>query len=183
LGNNFDKLSMRILIVGLNHQIQPRQITSGSVDGSAEAFEKDQKEHFGQLLRDLIRGRRVQFVGEETRHDQESIAQRACELERCQYANVELTPVDRQRRRIPPDYTNPRRPYTPQQRAEWNREREEYMTELTIAGAGGSERVLLLCGREHSTALAELFRQRGHEVETKDLIQEAWYIEDWFGRM
>jgi hypothetical protein len=95
---------MRFLIVGVNHQIQPARIMSMSTDGSLEAFARDQKEGFGQLLREDIRSRGVQFVGEEARYGEESIAQRVCQQEKCGYANVDMTPEERERRNIPPGY-------------------------------------------------------------------------------
>src|SRR5262245_21368422 len=44
-----------------------------SLDGSFQAFERDQKERFGQLLREQIRTRGIQFVGEEARHGEDTI--------------------------------------------------------------------------------------------------------------
>jgi hypothetical protein len=57
------------LAIAVNHQIQPVQINSMSGDGSLEASERSQKEKFGELLREHIRKRGVQFVGEEARHE------------------------------------------------------------------------------------------------------------------
>ena len=94
---------MRILIIAVNHQIQPAQIKSMSTNGSLEAFERDQKEKFGELLREQIRGRGVQFVGEEARHGEESVAQRVCQQAGLRpVTNIELNPEPRQGNKIPP---------------------------------------------------------------------------------
>jgi hypothetical protein len=50
---------MDVLILGINHQIQPAHIRNMSTDGSAEAFELAQKEAFAQLLYDLIQEREI----------------------------------------------------------------------------------------------------------------------------
>src|SRR5216684_3714682 len=84
--------SLRVLIVAINHQIQPAQIMSASTNGSLEAFEKGQKENFAEFLRGHIRTHGVQFVGEETRYGAESIAQRVCGQEGCRHANIDMTP-------------------------------------------------------------------------------------------
>ncbi len=75
-----------------------------SMDGSLEAFERGQKEAFGELIRGQIRERGVQFVGEEARHGQETVAQRVCGAEHCLHANIEMEPEERQRRQIPLNY-------------------------------------------------------------------------------
>lgn len=45
---------MRVLIFGLNHQIQWSKIWSYSSSGELERFERDQKEHFRELLRNKM---------------------------------------------------------------------------------------------------------------------------------
>src|SRR5713101_6942938 len=92
---------MHVLIVAVNHQIQPAQIMSASTDGSLEAFERDQKERFGALIREHIQNRSVQFVGEETRYGTESIAERVCVQESRRYANIDMPPQERVQRNIP----------------------------------------------------------------------------------
>jgi hypothetical protein len=99
------EIRVRILIIAVNHQIQPAQIKSMSTNGSLEAFERDQKEKFGELLREQIRGRGVQFVGEEARHGEESVAQRVCQQAGLRpVTNIDMTPAQRQVHNIPPGY-------------------------------------------------------------------------------
>jgi phosphoribosylformylglycinamidine (FGAM) synthase-like amidotransferase family enzyme len=169
---------MKVLIVGVNHQIQPTRILGMSPDGSVEAFERAQKEAFGAWVRKTIQDRGVTFIGEEAEHGAESIAGRVANQEGRQWANIEMSPQMRQERQIPPDYKdNPK--YSDEQRAAWNSERERYMVEQAMAHSPRAQSALILCGGAHTGALAKLFRDNGHDVETYDIIHEPWYVEDW----
>ena len=56
---------MHALIVAVNHEIQPVGSTRAQIKVTEPDFERCQKEKFKQMLRELIRTRRVAFVGEE----------------------------------------------------------------------------------------------------------------------
>jgi hypothetical protein len=168
---------MNALILGLNHQIQPSVVRSGGED--IERLEREQKDRFTDLLRGLIESRGVQFIGEEAEHGVISIADLVARERGCRYANIEMSPDERQRRKIPVDYSRPQSPYSPEQRARWQREREEYMVMTALAMAGDARSLLILCGREHTDSLAVLFRKAGREAKTSDLNKEPWYIENW----
>lgn len=170
---------MRILIVSVNHQIQPAQVTGMSTDGSVEAFERNQKECFIEMLRTEIRERGIRFIGEETRHGEATIAQRICGVENCHYANIEMTPQERESRNIPPNYTDTRSNQSEAEKTRCNREREEYMCTKALAEAGGEDSILIICGSAHAEAIAAKLRQLDHIVETVDLRDQTWYIEDW----
>jgi hypothetical protein len=95
---------MRILIVGINHQIQPTNNYSYSTSGALERFEQQQKDHFRELLSTKIAERTVELVGEEAKHGNESIATQVCEGLAIRYINIEMTPEERSRLRIPAGY-------------------------------------------------------------------------------
>lgn len=168
---------MKVLIIGLNHQIQPENIRS--IGPGIEQLEREQKDAFAQTIRDFIQAENAQFVGEEAEHGTSLIAEVEARRLGCNHVNIEMTPAERAKRGIPPDYTDPSRPYTKEQREGWNSEREKHMVQSAISGAGTSERIIILCGRDHSNALAERFRELEHDVESSDLDEEKWYVEDW----
>jgi hypothetical protein len=97
------------------------------------------------------------------------------------YANIDMTLDDRTARNIPINYEN--LPITESQQAIFNQKREEYMFDRTIEEARGAERAMVICGHEHTAALANRFRKAGHEVEEADIRSESWYIEDWVSYM
>ena len=169
---------MKILILGINHQIQAADILGFSSDGEMEKLERQQKEQFTLLLQQMITKNGVQIVGEETKHGVESIAKRVCDSEERRHTNIEMTPDERKEREIPPLYNE--NPETlPADRERWNREREEFMIKRTIADAAGMENVMVICGRMHMQPLATRFSELGHTVETADVQDQSWYIEDW----
>jgi hypothetical protein len=173
---------MRILILGINHQIQPADIRSWGSGGGPQKFERGQKEHFALLLQETIAENGVQIVAEESRHGQETITMRVCESANCRYANIEMSPDERSVRGIPPGY-NENLDTTPSDRERWNREREEYIAEKAMSEASGAESAMVICGRNHVQVLVERFSHFGHTVETNDLQNQSWYIEDWMERM
>ncbi len=153
---------------------------SYSTNGNVEAFERDQKERFGQLLREHVRERGVQFVGEETRYGEISIAQTVCGQEGCRHANIDMTSEERRRRNIPPGYYEDA-DLPEAEKTSCNQEREEYMSNRVLAEAGEAESVLVICGRLHTEAVAAHLRKLGQAAEITDLRAQSWYVEDWFG--
>jgi len=154
---------VKILVVGLNHQIQRADILSGGDD--IEKLEHEQKVHFAEYLARVIEERGVGFIGEEAQHGVALIGQRLAADLNCRHGNVEMPTDVRETRRIPADYTRQDRPYTSEQRATWHAEREAYMVEQVL-GNGSCESVVVLCGREHVEPLAGRFRDAAHSVET-----------------
>jgi hypothetical protein len=173
---------MHVLIVAINHQIQPTRIMSMSTDGSLEAFERDQKERFGELLRAHIRERGIQLVGEEARYGEESIAERVCGQESCRHMNIDMMPEERERRRIPAGYYEDAQ-LPEAEKTRCNQEREEHMSRVLLAQAGEVASVLVICGRLHSRAIAGQLTLFGHVIEELALRSQSWYVEDWFSPM
>ena len=146
-------------------------------------FEREQKEAYAQMLAREIKKRGVRFLGEETLHGIETIAERVAGTLGLRYTNIDMPPDEREARHIPRNYSDRNSPYSAEQRARWHREREIYMLERVLAELQGADSILILCGREHSEALARLFREAGHHADTYDLLQESWYVEDWNSRV
>jgi hypothetical protein len=173
---------MRILIIAVNHQIQPAQIKSMSSNGTLEDFERSQKENFGEYVREHIRKRGVQFVGEEARHGEETIAQRICQQEERRRENIDMTPDERKERNIPPGYYEDVS-FSESEKTRCNQEREEYMAKRVHAEDGKADSVIAICGRVHAAAIASRLSKLGHSVDILDLRSQPWYIEDWQSHM
>lgn len=173
---------MRISIVGVRHQIQPAQINAWSSSGRLQAFEREQKERFAELVQEGIAKKSVQFVAEETRHGEDTVTKRVCDSVNCRYANIEMPPEEREARGIPAGY-NENPDISSSDREQWNREREEYMADKTISEAGEAESVMVVCGWSHMQEFAERFQNAGHTVEMTDLRNQPWYIDDWAEHM
>jgi hypothetical protein len=170
---------VRVLILGVNHQIQRPFGSSRKADLE---FVQRQKEHFAQLVREHIRKHRIGFVGEEANREEASIVEAICTEEDCCYANIEMTTQEREQRKIPSQY-NASDVLSSAEKARGNQERERYMVDEVLTNAQDSDGVLVICGDRHSDAMADLFRAVGHSVEMDDLRKQSWYVEDWMDHM
>lgn len=173
---------MQILIVGLNHQIQAAEIKSWGSGGQPQAFEKEQKRKFASFVAEKILETGADLVAEEAKHGQENVAQGASNSVGCLYVNIEMPPEERTARCIPPGY-NEASIYSPADCEQWNRQREEFMAEKALSAGTGIDRAIVLCGRMHVGPLKDLFEKAGHLVESVDLLDQPWYVEDWFGHI
>lgn len=169
---------MRILIIGVNHQIQPAEIKSWSSTGKLEAFEREQKENFGSLLQTKIADCGAQVIAEEWSHKEESVTKRVCDAVRRHYANIEMPLEERNARGIPPGY-NEDASFPENERERCNREREDYMAAKAVKEAGDADSLIVICGRMHMTPLAERFKKVADTIKLVDLQDQPWYIEDW----
>jgi hypothetical protein len=167
---------MKVQIIGLNHQIQSR--TLGCLGAEAQAFERNQKDRFTELLRERMREHGITLVCEEAFPGQMSLAEAVCEADQCAYCNIEMSREERLRHGIPDRYAeNPAVPQAEQDRC--NAARESQMIARILETGQGHENVMVLCGRMHSESLAAQLRQADHEVEIDDLMNQPWYVEDW----
>jgi hypothetical protein len=173
---------VQVLILGINHQIQWVQIWSYSSGGELERFEEGQKDQFRELLRGRITERGAQFIGEEAKHGEPSIAQDVCASGGCRYANIEMHPDERAERKIPTNYESDPN-VSVEQKAQFHQQREGYMFEQAVAGAADAGSIIIICGRYHTAGLASRLRQGGHQVDEADIQQEPWYVEDWMEHM
>lgn len=170
---------MRVLIMGVDHIIQ-RPFWSS--DSRAQQFADQQKGRFAEEVREAIRGRCIEFVGEEANHAEESIAEQVCQREGCRYANIEMPPTERMLRGIPAGYNeNPN--VAPGEKDRGNREREEYMTNRVLDEAAHCESLLIICGSRHSEHLAGRLRALGHTAEVDDLQKRSWWVADWMSHI
>ena len=185
-----------MIIVGLNHNIQLAAIWDLGIDQGQ--LEEDQKKQFRQMLGTIVKEREIQFIGEEmdvaTFRERHKLGMRsadghplpdqaqtiACQEANglgCRYAEIDMPLAVRNARDIPCDYTNDNSPYPAEQKRKWSEEREQYMVEQAFKNAGDAQNVLIICGFNHAENLSELFRQAGHEVETRYVRDESWYKE------
>jgi hypothetical protein len=174
---------MQVFILGINHQIQWVRLwsTGSSRSGEIERFEQDQKDKFRQLLRRTIAEKKAQFLGEETKHKEPSIAEEVCG-QGCLYANIEMDPDERARQDIPANYEND--PAIPaSEKARFNELRENHMFREAMTKAGNADSIIIICGRNHSPTLADKFRAVNCNVEVSDIQNESWYMEDWVSQM
>lgn len=174
---------MRVLIIGINHQVQSSKICSSSTNGKLERFEREQKDNFRELLLQKIAERGIQLVSEEAKHGIESIAETLCRAKTIRYVNIEMKPEERDRRRIPPGYQDEGSTVSEEEKRRGNVEREEYMVQMLLTEVGDAHSVLVICGRFHTAGIVSRLEPLGHTVEVADILDQSWYVEDWMTHM
>jgi len=118
---------MRVIIIGLNHQIQPQPIRS--IGAELQQVEGEQKQRFAEMMREIIQQEQVDFVGEEGERYVPLIAEGVARQAGRQHKNVDMPLPERHHRGIPDDYLDPNRGYSPQLIDNWNGMREDHMVE------------------------------------------------------
>jgi hypothetical protein len=84
---------------------------------------------------------------------------------------------ERERRNIPLDYTDAGAKYTDAERARWDAKREDYMFQQVQLNRGNAQKILVICGSNHMSALAALFHQVGDIVTPEDVTKAPWFDE------
>jgi len=120
------------------------------------------------MLIQEIRQRGVDFVGEAAHYGEETIAARLCGLEHILYANIDMTPQERESRKIPPGQDDDPN-LSEEDRNRCHHQREEQMCKRALSHAGEKHSAVLICGRLHITAISSRLMQLSHSVETADL--------------
>lgn len=165
-----------ICVVGCNHGIQSRH---QDADGPFSVLFEDppeakcQKSHFARLIDEIIKGRSIQFIGEEWGLQETSIA-REVAADAVRWVNINTTLNELTTMGIPTDYTTKGK-YTAHQAAQWNREREQVMFRKVQDSRGDARELLVVCGFEHLQPLANLFRTIENCVATIDYREFSWY--------
>ena len=175
-----------ISIVGCDHAHQRKAQSCGgqgveeSCGGQGvEAFERDQKRHFVEVIEPIIVEISPGFVGEEINQGADTFAADLAQKHGCEYANVDMSEPRRREAGIPRSYSDNREGHTQEELATWDRMREEFMVDETIRTLNGRN-ALVICGRLHQNNLAQLFRDRGHEVRVVNISADPWYSEHWW---
>lgn len=91
-----------VYLLGCDHYLQEYERTE-SVD-ELWAAEHKTKEQFYELTKNVIGAERIQFIGEECRHDQKTIPRVLANELACGYAEIDMPVEERDRRGVARDY-------------------------------------------------------------------------------
>ena len=189
-----------VYILGINHKLQISEVLSFGAE--LMQVEQAQKREFKELLESLVKDFQIQFLGEEM--EIESLWKERCEFLKnlatevgkpvpglakfetvaaqiarnigCDYAEIDMTLQERNRRGIPRNYTEEA---SMEEKERWNQVREEHMIEKTLRLARKFSNILIVCGSDHVDRLGMHFQQLGHVIVTRYVRDEPWYKEDW----
>jgi len=145
----------KLVILGCYHEIQRAAVVP--------QYEADQQ-FLRSLIPELIEQHNIQFIGEETKQGQESIAAEIATRRGIRYVNIDI-PLDVQHQ----IKTRPSTIYNEDKRVvesivhsdkyskAWNLVREYHMYRTFMEQLGCDECSLLVCGRLHVTGFLNLF--------------------------
>jgi len=166
----------KVLVVGCNHGIQPRD--PDAVFGDSDQV-KEQKKEFAKLIDTLIQENQIQFVGEEWGPASITIAHAAVDgYNKLPWDNINTTSEELDAMKIPRDYVHGA--YSPDQKQQWTRQREPMMLKKLLERKGKAERYIVVCGFEHMEPLAEMLAKTCKSVEMVDYRKQKWYDKEAF---
>jgi len=166
-----------ISIVGCDHGHQRKPQSHWGL--GIEAFERGQKHNFVEAIARIIVEIGPALVGEEINQGEDTFAAELARKHGCNYANIDMSEPQRREAGIPCSYSDNRDGHSEEELARWDRMREEFMADETIRNLN-NRNALVICGRLHQNNLAQLFRDRGHDVRIVNISAEPWYSEHWW---
>ena len=163
-----------ILVVGCDHGIQYGEDPLCDTPAKTQ-----QKARFAGLVDGMIKDNEIEFVGEEWGLEERSAAHVIAESSsQVLWANINTSFAELAEMRIPNDYADGH--YTAEQKAEWNRQREQVMIRKLLEHRGTANRMVVVCGFDHMEALAESLRRICKCAKAVDYRRRDWYDENAF---
>jgi hypothetical protein len=181
---------MNVLVLGIDHEIQ-----------RVDAWRPDaMKAAYRALLISKIEQRGIQFIGEESHADHETVGQRLTvelalpfpwrNIDMPEQARRDAGIYEAQMERVPVrqagtvqthsdlggfylDLKNGSHLFCP--RIPSDAVREDYMLDRALEGTGNATSIMVLCGSHHIEALAERFRGHQDNVTTDAVYNYDWY--------
>lgn len=162
---------MAIYVVGCNHGIQVHPDGVWSADDPPEM--QEQRKYFAALLEDIIRQKKIEFIGEESGGGEETSAEHLADKYKIQPPrNINTTNADLERMKIPNAYMT--EAYSNEQKEHWHHQREQFMLARVREYRGSAENLLIVCGFDHFDRLSGLLQQEG-EVQQINYRKCKWY--------
>lgn len=159
-----------IYVVGCIHGIQPRDEDWLGGD-SPEA--KEQKSFFTGLIREILAREDIQFVGEEWGRPEITIAHAIADSHGILWANINTSLHELEEMGIPTNYVTG--PYTAEQKAQWHRQREQFMLLKIQQERGEAANLLVVSGFEHMQPMSEVLQKLDNRIKTVDYRLLGWY--------
>jgi hypothetical protein len=168
-------VTRNVHILGIDHDIQ-------TFDGRRT---KEDKTQFEKLLRALIVERRIDFLGEETYPDKDTIAKFVAKSSGIRWEPIEMSLAAREELGIADEQLQERHepifsggiPMGSRVvRVLSDGIREEYMLWRTLTKADEARNILVLCGFSHVDELRQRFEKSGREVSTDSLCRYEWHV-------
>lgn len=159
------------IVVGVDHKIQHL------VQGIAPSHPRNMlRLRFLDFLRDLTGHYPVDVICEESKHGGASNAETVANREHNRYVNIEMPPERRDELGIPRLYTiDPESEISPEQKAQWNNQRESQMLYEILGAIAGARAVIVICGVIHMPVMIQALSTKFARVEQYDVTAMPWF--------
>jgi pheromone shutdown protein TraB len=165
----------KIVVVGCNHGIQPRD--PDPLLGDCDQV-KEHKAQFQKLIDALVKQNKIQFIGEEWGMPSITIAHVTADAATIPWVNFNTTHEDLDALKIPREYLI--ETHSPEQKEKWTRQREPVMLKKILERKGNATQLLVICGFGHMKPLGEMLRKTCGATETVDCRMLDWYDDQLF---
>jgi hypothetical protein len=160
-----------VFLLGCDHYLQEYELTEPNDE--LRRAERESKEQFYELTKEIIRAEQIQFIGEECMPNQKTIPRVLASELGCDHAEIDMLLDERAKRGIERNY---------QELGEEVRDRvyairEEHMVERIYSESSVEMRKLIVCGAEHMKGLHARRAEHGERITFRDLTKEDWVLE------
>lgn len=160
---------MRVLITGVFHNLQEKK-------SSADSAEVQQaKDALESQLREAIKSRKVEFIGEESKHGVETIAKQVADQRSAKipWVNIDMTDDEaRSKGILDGPSRNAKRRCLDEDTMTWkecripeDEIRECFFIDKIKKESRNADSILVVCGHGHVEALRTKFQELGDQVE------------------
>jgi hypothetical protein len=164
---------MVVYVIGANHGIQRQEPDVWDTPQS-----RGQSNHFGELVTEIVRKNKVQFIGEEWGLPSLTVAHALADDGNLPWVDINTTAEELETMNIPRDYVNGN--YTNEQRERWHRLREEAFIQKLLEQKGDAQSLIVVCGFVHLQPLTQSLQKICKTVEPVDYRTMSWYDKNAF---
>lgn len=154
-----------VYILGCDHYLQNYDLTEP--DEEISQIEREIKNEFYELTKEIIQTRSVRFIGEECLPGQKTIPRALAAELGCSYCEIDMALAEREMLGIAKNYQG----LDEEERNRGYSLLEDHMVNGTYSESTVEACKLIVCGAKHLNAVKKKFEQYGETVERRDLLK------------
>jgi len=160
-----------VFVLGCDHYLQECDLTESNEEVCK--IERRTKGRFYELVKEIVSGEEIQFIGEECKPSQKTIPRALATEFKATMPKLICPFEERQKRGIERNY----QALGEQERNRVYAIREEYMVERIYSESTLGMHKLIVCGADHIKGLQARLAEHGETLTARDLTKEDWVLE------
>ena len=170
---------MRVVIVGVDHELQTREIRTVASNDLPKAEARD-KAKYRTLIKALAAEGRVGLIGEEHLPPPDTIAREVAKDLGCPHSYIEMSLQERAKRGIPRGYHGDTA-LSDVEKKSFDARRELFWVNRIEDLTPNESGAVVICGADHILGLSGLFQQNGHVVQAINVLRLPGFDLRWLG--